>query len=425
MSNYEFFTAILNNELKPALGCTDPISIAFAAALAAKHAKGVILSIEGTYSKQLIRNVAAVNIPGAPGCVGVVFASAIGAVAGKPDLKLEALRGITEQDVLAAQALIADGKVAVSISEAEKALSLSVTVKSTAGEATVVIEDDYVNVTEIHVNGKRLEIDNGGAQDEKTNLGRNALSLSAIVDFAQGVPLSALDCIKAAMEMNKNIVDGALNNAFDLRIGEKLAASRLFGGATDTLEGIVPLWTCAAIEARMCGCPLPAMSNVGSGNQGIMSTIPVMAANEVLKMDEETLMRAVALSCLVTIYIKGRFGKLTTICGALISCIGSGCGMVFLSGGGQEEMLHLIKNMVGNLPGIICDGAKATCALKSASCIQAACMSYRLAMAGYYPEATNGLVGAGETDTLDNFVKFSTEGLSKADDVILDIIMSK
>ncbi len=420
---YEEFSRILKSEMVPALGCTDPIGIAFCAAVARKYSRGDIIKIEAWLSKNLIKNVMAVIIPGSNGMCGAGIAAALGAVCGDPDKKLEVLEGISSEQVNEAAVLEDAGKITIYVADENIPLYMKLRLFTEQDEVTVIIKDGYTNVTEISVNGCCIlkESESGAADD---SLRYDLLDLGNIMDFADNAPLDSMGVVAEAIEMNRDLAQAGLNEGLGTRIGMLIKESGREKVHSDITSNAM-LWASAGVDARMAGCQLPAMSNTGSGNQGIVSTMPVFGASKALGKSDEEMIRAAALSCLITIYIKHRIGKLTSVCGCTIAGTGSACGIVYLQGGNKQDMVNVMKNMFGNVAGMICDGAKISCALKTATCINAACMSAELALQGFGLDVTNGITGDSEKQCIDNFVRTSKEGLEKMDEVVLDIIMNK
>ena len=421
----EGFYRILKHEMVPALGCTDPIGIAFCAAAARKHARGEIRKIDAFFSGNLIKNVAAVIIPGSGGLCGARIATALGAVCGDADKKLEVLKGITASQVKEAVELEKSGALTVHTADSTSVLYMEIRMITEQDEVTVILQDGYTNITHIIVNGRDLFEYREDCCADESSLPYDELELDSILDFASNAHMELLEPVETGLGMNEKLACAGFERDFGAGAGKAIRDMMADGSGERNLAYSAMMWTAAGVDARMAGCELPAMSNTGSGNQGIVSTMPVLGAAKVTGASWETLVRAAAVSCLTTIYIKSSVGPLSTVCGCTIAGTGAACGMIYLRGGGKPEMISAFKNMFGNVAGIICDGAKASCALKAATCINAACMAADLALNGFGLESTNGIVGRGERDSIDYFVRTSKEGLGKMDPVILDIIMNK
>ena len=425
IKNYKKYISLIESEMVPALGCTDPIGIAFCASSAAGPLNGEILSVDAFFSKNLIKNVAAVKIPKTGGMCGARIATALGVIGGNPELKLEALKNLNNDDIQSAVKLEKSDRLQVNIADNDITLYMKVTVTTSDGTSTAIVQDDYTNLVSLVVNGAETINDNSCSESDALSNVYQSLSLETILDFADTVPLTELNHIAKAISMNTALAQEGIKGSNGTVIAHLLQSGGAFGDAASSAAASSVLWTSAAIDARMCGCPLPAMSNTGSGNQGIVSTMPLYGAAQVFDTDRETLVRGTAVSCLTAIYIKHNVGNLSTVCGLTVAGTGAACGLAYIRGGRREALVCVLKNMYGNISGMICDGAKTSCALKAASCVYAACMASDFALQGFGLESNNGIVGKDENDTIDYFVRTSNEGLSAMDAVILDIIMNK
>lgn len=423
--NYDRFIEILYKELVVALGCTEPIAIALCAATASKYADGnKIISIELTASINIIKNAMSVQIPGAKGC-GINLASALGAITRNPEKRLELLNGMSEECVEEAKNMIKEGIVLSKVADTNKKLYIEVIVKTDKNICKAIIEDDHTNVTLIEVNGEVIRT--SGLKTETSNKDENEdfLDIDSICDFIDKVSIEDLDIIKQTIELNKEIGMEGLKNSYGLQVGKSIKADIELGILNDDITNYAMALTAAGSDARMAGCSLKVMSNSGSGNQGITATLPVVATFEKLDLPEEKLIKAVTLSNLVTIYIKSKFGKLSALCGATIAGVGACCGIVYLLQGGEKEIRYAIKNMLGNVTGMLCDGAKSGCALKVSTCTNAAMHSALLSMKGICIDSTDGIIENDIEKTINNVCRLSGEGSLEVDKVILDIMINK
>jgi L-cysteine desulfidase len=364
---------LMNKEMVVALGCTDPVSISYAAAMARKHAPiGDITKIVVTLSISVIKSAASVIIPGTDVC-GVPMAAALGALFGDADKKLEVLKGINYSHVPKAKELI-DNNVCI-VKEARNSIPLYVEVileTSNGNKAKVVIEDDYSNIVCIEQNDKVIYY----IEKEKCFTYKNdnkLYDLDTIWEFINTADIdNELWHVKESIELNEKIAIEGLEKPYGLKVGKTMMENMESGLLDKSLTNIAISWTAAGADARMAGSPMPVMSNSGSGNQGITATMPVVAVANALEIDDEKKIRAVALSNLATIYIKQFFGRISVICGVTIAATGASCGITYLFGGGLKEINSAIQNMMGNVTGMLCDGAKVGCALKVSTCVQAA-----------------------------------------------------
>ncbi len=420
------FLQILHEEMLPALGCTDPVGLAFATACARKYDTREIVAIEGFLSVNIIKNATAVCIPNTDGRHGVELAMALGAIAGDVDKGLEVLSGVHPQDVERAMCLLADGRVNVAIADNEEKLYVKIILKTKAMETEVIISGQYTHV--ISVRQKKNDTffqlySVGNGQPDGPCIVIE--SLQSLLSFSQEVPLSQLGIIEQAVTKNMAIAQEGLENEYGMAIGKGLGKLSFESSKITDMVLTAMMWSTASTDARMAGVALPVISNSGSGNQGLVSTIPVVCVAKKTDATHEQLIRAVLISNLVTIYIKQKLGTLSAVCGAVIAAIGSSCGVVYLLGGKEQEMDDAIQRVIGSLTGMICDGAKAGCSLKVAACSGTAVLMAFLAMQGEKEGKAEGIVGANAEMTVNNFIGISTEGMKGMDDVILKIIMQK
>ena len=423
--NQDIFIQILEKEMVPALGCTDPAGIAYAAAYARKYAKGKLLSVSGELSANIIKNAAAVCIPKTGGKCGIALAVALGAVGGAADKGLEVFSDLTEVHIQEAEDFIARGQVNLSVSQSSKKLYIRIVVKSEQAEAVVTVEDSYTNVTSVIIDNVTIFYKPARKHRETENLPYDILSLKSILEFAEKVSLDKLEIIKKAVEMNMLIAQEGISKKYGVSVGKSIQDFILDGKMGEDYSSTAMMWTAAAADARMAGCDIPVVSNTGSGNQGLASTIPVISISKKMNVSYEKMVRAVTISSLVTIYIKDKLGLLSAVCGAVIAGAGSSCGVVYLLGGNEQHMVCALQSTLGDIAGMLCDGAKGGCAMKVATCTNTAVMAALMAMQCNGIKGTDGIVGYGEKQTIDNFIKVATDGMHKMDHVILDIILKK
>lgn len=423
MRQNEYFQ-ILKKELVIALGCTEPIAIALAAATARKYVRGEkVTDLKVFASSNVIKNAMAVNIPGTGSC-GINLAAALGSLAKDADKNLEVLTGLNQEDIEKAKVMIKEGKVSIDIAQNPKKLYIEVIAQTENSSAKVIIEDRHDNIALIEVDGQVLKNDCNEEVCEKDDE-LDFLNIDSIWQFAQAVDLNELDIIKDSIELNRKIGIEGLKNSYGLQVGKTIIEGIKKGLIADDLTNYAMALTSAGSDARMAGCSLKVMSNSGSGNQGITATLPVVAASEKLNLHEEKLLRAVTLSHLITIYIKSKFGRLSALCGATIAATGASCGIVYLLDGNLNSIKAAIQNMLGNVTGIMCDGAKAGCALKVSTCTNAAIHSAFLAMKGISIEATDGIIETDAEDTINNLCRLGNQGTIEADKIILEIMLNK
>lgn len=425
MNYYTNFLELLSRELVVALGCTEPIAVAYAAALAREHVRGSdVVAVDVSVSGNVVKNAMAVTIPGTGHC-GVDMAAALGVVAGDAAKNLEVLSGIGERDVQAAEDLVKRGIVNVKVAESGKKLYIEVNIRTADSCAKAVVADEHTRIDLVEVDGRVINrAEDGGPQtDESAEL--SFLSIDSIWDFVQRADSRDLDIVRRSIDLNGAIAAEGLRNPYGLQVGRMIrdnVAQKILG---DDIVNHATALTAAAADARMAGCPLPVVSNSGSGNQGISATVPVLAVGIRLEASEEAILRAVTLSHLIAIFIKAKFGRLSALCGATVSGTGAACGIAYLLGGGVAAVKMAIQNMLGNVTGMLCDGAKPGCALKVATCTNAAAQSALLAVRGFGIKPTDGIIETSPVHSIDNLCRIGNQGTIEMEKIILDIMLNK
>ncbi len=429
---------LIRKEVKPALGCTEPIAVALAVAKAMEiienklspHQEwrmqdGYSLRIE--VSGNILKNGMGVGIPGT-GMVGLHIAAALGAVCGRSEYGLEVLNDLDEASIAKAKELVEDKVVNVTLAETDHKLYVKAYVEHMGKSAYAVIQDDHDNIVETAFDGTVLHSSQKKAgpenTDQKSTLDYN-LTVREIVEFASTVAYEDIEFILESRTLNLALANEGMNGKYGLKVGWAINLEdnrEVFGG--DFLCYAMSL-TAAASDARMAGCTLAAMSNSGSGNQGITVTMPVIAYSIRYGTDDEKLARALVLSHLIAIHIKGYLGKLSALCGCVIASTGSACGLVYLRGGNYDQICAAIKNMIGNITGMVCDGAKVGCAMKVASGVSSALQSAVLAREGICISAHDGIIENDIEKTIRNLGRIGSVGMQNTDNMILDIMVCK
>ena len=431
---------LIKKEVKPALGCTEPIAVALAVAKAVEILEDKCrccsqgwrmtadFRIRVEVSGNILKNGMGVGIPGT-GMVGLHIASALGAVCGKTEYRLEVLHDLNEEAIARAKQIVSDGKVNVGLADTPRKLFVKAYVTTAEGHsASALIEDDHDNIVETWfddtvLDSSREECGNGD-ESTKTTLDYG-LTVREILEFSAGVPFEDIRFILESRDMNLALAKEGLAASYGLRVGHTIMSEKyrqVFG--SDFMSYAMAM-TAAASDARMAGCTLPAMSNSGSGNQGITVTMPVIAYSLKYDVDDEQLARALVLSHLVAIHIKGYLGKLSALCGCVIASTGAAGGLVDLRGGSYTQICSAIKNMIGNITGMVCDGAKVGCALKVASGVSCALQSAVLAMEGICISESDGIIEKDIEKTIRNLGEIGSKGMQSTDNMILDIMVCK
>jgi L-cysteine desulfidase len=429
---------ILHREVKPALGCTEPIAVALATAKATEilgnNSKNCVpdcplwrqnsdFSVDVEVSGNILKNGMGVGIPGTD-MVGLPIAAALGLVYGDSSLGLEVLRGVNKDAVEAAKDMVKKGRVNVRVAEDSPLLYVKAGVSLDKDYATATIADDHDNIVETSFNGKILS----GANDaDDGNNGENSdykLSVKEIFDFTNTVSYEEIKFILEGRDYNWKLSQEGLEHNYGLSVGKTIRENQnsVFG---DDFMSYAMGVTAAASDARMAGSTLAAMSNSGSGNQGITVSMPVIAYAKRFDVDDERLARALVLSNLVAIHIKTYLGKLSALCGCVVASTGSACGIVWLEGGNYEQVCAAIKNMVGNITGMVCDGAKVGCAMKVASGVYSSVQSAVLALNGICADENNGIIDRDIEKTIKNLGEIGSVGMKATDEMILKIMSCK
>ncbi len=431
---------LIRKEVKPALGCTEPIAVALSVAKAMEIMEekcgtleegwrmkdGYGLSIE--VSGNILKNGMGVGIPGT-GMVGLHIAAALGAVCGKSEYGLEVLNDLDPDSIARAKELVEAQAVNISLARTDHKLYVKATVSLTQGHcSSSVIEDNHDSIVETCYDGETLYSHHGHSGSPCTD-SRNTLdyrlSVKEIVGFSSTVAYEDIRFILESRTLNLALAEEGLKGEYGLKVGYAINLSynkEVFGD--DFLSYAMSL-TAAASDARMAGCTLAAMSNSGSGNQGITVTMPIIAYALRYGTDDEQLARALVLSHLIAIHIKGYLGKLSALCGCVIASTGSACGLVYLRGGDYGQICAAIKNMIGNITGMVCDGAKVGCAMKVASGVSSALQSAVLAREGICISEHDGIIEKDIEKTIQNLGRIGSVGMQNTDNMILDIMVCK
>lgn len=425
--SWERYAALLVREVVPALGCTDPVAIALASATARTALKLDPDRIAVLLSRNMLKNAMAVAIPGA-GASGVDLAAALGAFGGDPAAGLRVLQGVLPADVERARLFIREGRVTVALKDTTEALYIEVRHTTGDHDSRAIIQGDYARFTVVETDGKGLPVpvqvspESGAAPVAAPVKG---LDVRSIYDYATGAPFESIRFILEAARMNTRLSTEGLTGTYGLGLGKALAESLQGKGLQHDAATQAAAETAAAVDARMGGCFLPAMTNSGSGNQGIVATMPVVVIARDRGSTDEDLARALILSHLVSIHIRQHFDRLSAMCGTIPAATGSACGMVYLAGGGYEQVAAAIANMAGGLTGMVCDGAKAGCALKSSSAVQAAMQATMLALRGVRVSGKDGIVHPDIECVIDNMGRLSSEGMKQVDTLMLEMMLAK
>ena len=441
---------LIQKEVKPALGCTEPIAVSLAVARSCEALRQVgaeVSHLVVEVSANILKNGMGVGIPGT-GMIGLHIASALAVTCGKSCYGLEVLKDLSDVSIADAKAMVDAGKVKITLADTPLKLYIKAWAYGVAGgvehAAATEIKNNHDSIVSVELDGVSvLENSHIGSIEcagsactsaaaeegavpvaEKTTLDYK-LSVKEILQFAQEASFENIKFILDSVKLNKALAEAGLKDDYGLKVGKTILAkehSAVFG---NSVMSYAMAATAAASDARMAGCTLPAMSNSGSGNQGITVTMPVIAVAEKMGVDEEKLARALVLSHLVAIHIKGYLGKLSALCGCVIASTGSSCGIVYLNGGTYEQVCSAIKNMIGNITGMVCDGAKVGCALKVASGVSSSIQAAVLALDNICISSNDGIIEDCIEKTICNLGRIGAEGMQTTDRMILDIMVCK
>ena len=430
----EKFLRILRENMYVATGCTEPAAVSYCASIAATELKKLgdtIESIDVVASKNILKNAMSAGLPNTSK-VGVNYAAGIGAIHGNPKNILNVNNDVKSEDYDIVGQMINDKKIRVSIAKVPNILYIKVDVKGKSHEASCTIADAHTNIVEISVDNKVTFENKNSSSDENEHISQKEiadfLSIEDIVVFCDkylDVENDDIDILKKAVELNSAISDKGLEGEYGLGIGRRMKHMLDEGDMHNSNRNRAIMRATAAADARMAGAPYPVVANSGSGNQGITLTMPIVSYANDKKVSEEKMYKALAVSHLVSIYIKSKFGTLSAFCGAMVASIGAGCGIAYLYDGDYNDIAAVIHNMVGSLTGMICDGAKPDCALKIYSGLETAIFSARLALNGERVSKDDGIVCEDVEKTIDNVAEVSVECSSKVDDIVLGMMINK
>ena len=414
----ERIIALIHREVVPAIGCTEPMCVALCTAKATEKLGCRPDKIEAYLSANILKNAMGVGIPGT-GMIGLPIAIALGAIIGKSEYRLEVLKDLTPEALEEGKTFIAEDRIAIRQKQ-NCCDKLYVEIICSAGDksASAVIAGGHTRFVD-ETTGPSAQA-NSAADSEDI-----ALNLSLVHDFATTAPLDEIRFILEARTYNMNAAREALKGNYGHNLGKTIDRPLSKGIFGNSIYCHIISRTASACDARMGGAMIPVMSNSGSGNQGICATNPVCVYAKENENTEEELIRALTLSHLTAIYIKQSLGKLSALCGCVVASIGSSCGITYLMGGDYEHICFAVKNMIANLTGMICDGAKPACSLKITSGVSTALLSALLAMEGKCVSSSEGIVDDCVDKSIHNLTSIGADAMCKTDDMVLNIMTSK
>ena len=416
---YDAYVKILREELVPAMGCTEPISVAYAAALARETLGVLPETVDIRVSANIIKNVKSVVVPHTGGLRGIEAAAAAGIVAGVADAQLEVLAKVTEAQIAQMAPYLQQAKFSVAASETDYIFDIQITVGAADHTAFVQIAGGHTNVIGLRKDDAVLlekEYIQGGQVEETDHA---LLTVEKIVDFADAVRIEDVrEVLDHQIACNTAIAEEGLRGNWGANIGTVLL--KAYG---DSVANRANAWAAAGSDARMSGCEKPVVINSGSGNQGLTASLPVIVYAEELKVSREMLYRALVVSNLITVHLKTGIGRLSAYCGATSAGCGAGAGIAYLHGGKFHAIAHTIVNAVAINSGMIYDGAKASCAAKIASAVEAGLMGMQMHFAGEQFYGGDGIVTKGVENTIANIGRLASVGMVQTDKEIIDIMV--
>ena len=424
-SEREQIIALINREVVPASGCTEPIAVALCVAKATETLGCKPEKIQALLSANILKNAMGVGIPGT-GMIGLPIAIALGALIGKSEYQLEVLKDSTPEAVEEGKKLIDAQAINIGLKYGiEEKLYIEIICEAEGKKATAIISGGHTNFVYV-ARGEEVLVNKQAASANETATDDVELTLRKVYDFAMETPIEELKFILETRNLNKQAAERSFKGNYGHQLGKTLNSNKnenlMMGDNTFTH---ILSYTSAACDARMAGAMIPVMSNSGSGNQGITATLPVVVYAEDNNKSEDELTRALALSHLTVIYIKQRLGRLSALCGCVVAATGSSCGITYLMGGNYEQITYAVKNMIANITGMICDGAKPSCALKLTSGVSTAVLSAILAMEGKCVTSVEGIIDDDVDRSIRNLTRIGSQGMNETDRLVLDIMTSK
>ena len=417
---------LIHREVIPAIGCTEPIAVALACAKAAEVLGDRPERVEVYLSANILKNAMGVGIPGT-GMVGLPIAIALGSLIGRSAYGLEVLKDLSPEGLAAGKAMVERKCISIALKEQVDKLYIEVVSHRGDEESRVVISHAHTHFSYIARNGEVLYNEESGASHEELEADEEiALNFGLVYDFAMQMPLEEIRFILETARVNEAAAKASMEaGCYGHTVSQTFAGEfgkRFLG---DSVYTHMLAMTAAACDARMDGAMIPVMSNSGSGNQGLSATLPVVSFAKDMQSSEEQLIRALMLSHLMVIYIKQSLGRLSALCGCVVAATGASCGITYLMGGSRQQLTYAIKNMIGNITGMICDGAKPSCALKVYSGVSTAMLSALMAMEQKVVTPVEGIIDEDVDRSIANLTSIGSKGMESTDRLVLDIMTAK
>lgn len=421
---YEEIIKLIKHQVVPAIGCTEPMAVALCVAKARQILGVLPEKIEVKLSANILKNAMGVGIPGT-GMIGLPIAIALGGLIGRPEEELEVLIDCDKKAVEKGKLYIAENRIDIKLEENNPdKLYINVICHADGHEAEAIIKGAHTNFVLLRKDDKIL-LNNKSHNKETENEDAISLTLHKVYEFATTADIEDIDFILEAKRLNEAAADNGLHENYGHQLGKTMCSPLGKGIMGNSIFSEILSRTSCACDARMAGAMIPVMSNSGSGNQGICTTMPVAVFAEENHNTDEELIRALILSNLTAIYIKQNLGPLSALCGCVVASTGSSCGITYLMGGTYEQISYSVKNMIANLTGMICDGAKPSCALKLATGVSTAIMSAMLAMQHRHVTSVEGIIDDDVDQSIRNLTAIGSLGMNETDRFVLDIMTNK
>lgn len=416
--------ALVKREVVPAIGCTEPIAVALCVAKAAETLGVKPEKVSVWLSANILKNAMGVGIPGT-GMIGLPIAIALGALIGKSEYQLEVLKDSVPEAVEAGKRFIDEKRISIALKpNIDEKLYIEVCCEAGSDRSTAIIAGGHTSFVYVSHNGDVL-LDKQTASAEEEENAVPDLTLRKVYDFAMTAPLDEIRFILDTARLNKAAAEQSFTGNYGHGLGKMLRGTYEHKVMGDSVFSHILSYTSGACDARMAGAMIPVMSNSGSGNQGISATLPVVVYAEENGKSEEELIRALMLSHLTVIYIKESLGRLSALCGCVVAATGSSCGITWLMGGTYEQITYAVQNMIANLTGMICDGAKPSCALKVTTGVSTAVLSAIMAMENRCVTSVEGIIDQDVDQSIRNLTRIGSQGMNETDKLVLDIMTNQ
>lgn len=417
---YQAYVNILEEELLPAMGCTEPIAVAYAAALSRDILGQRPDRLDVNVSGNILKNVKSVVVPNTGHLRGIAAATAAGVVAGRADQELEVIASVSPDQQQEIRAFLETAPIRVGLADSDQIFYIEVIAYAGSDWGKTVIAGYHTNVVRKERNGQVIFQKEEGAEEKESPYdNKSLLSIEGILDFADSVDLDDVrTVVQRQIDYNYAIAQEGLRGDYGANIGSVIL--KHYG---DDIKMKVKAYAAAGSDARMNGCELPVVIVSGSGNQGMTASVPVIVYAKEKGIPEDKMMRAVILSDLITVHQKSGIGRLSAYCGAVSAGAGAGAAICYLNGGGFDEIAHTVVNALAIVSGVVCDGAKASCAAKIAAAVDAGILGYEMYQDGQQFWGGDGIVSKGVENTIHNVGRLAREGMRETDKEIIQIML--